>query len=100
MLSLLVEDRRLLLATLAVPAAIVFAVLLALVVLRVFGRLAFRGVFQLGRAAVTPVPDHRAVRVRTHRPRDTDEAAVDGGSDLDGAPVSDADADAVGPTGR
>jgi len=69
-LSLMTEDRRLLLATLAVPAAIVFAVLLALVVLRLFGRLAFRGVFQLGRAAVTPVADHRAVRVRSHRPRD------------------------------
>jgi len=69
-LSLMTDDRRLLLATLAVPTAIVFAVLLGLVVLRLFGGLAFRGVFQLGRAAVTPVPDHRAVRVRSHRPRD------------------------------
>jgi hypothetical protein len=69
-LSLMTEDRRLLLATLAVPAAIAFAVLLALVVLRVFGALAVEGVFRLGRAAVTPVPDHRAVRVRSHRPRD------------------------------
>ncbi len=69
-ISLMTEDRRLLLATLAVPTMIAFGVLLALVVLRVFGGLAFRGVFQLGRAAVTPVPDHRAVRVRTHRPRD------------------------------
>jgi hypothetical protein len=75
-LSLMTEDRRLLLATLAVPAAIVFAVLLALVVLRVFGALAFRGVFQLGRAAVTPVPDHRAVRVRTHRDRDLETASA------------------------
>jgi hypothetical protein len=75
-LSLMTEDRRLLLATLAVPTMIVFAVLLALVVLRVFGGLAFRGVFQLGRAAVTPVTDHRAVRVRTHRPRDADAVAV------------------------
>jgi hypothetical protein len=71
-LSLMTEDRRLLLATIAVPTAIVFAVLLALVVLRVFGALAFRGMFQLGRAAVTPVPDHRAVRRRAHRPRDFD----------------------------
>lgn len=71
-LSLMTDDRRLLLATLAVPAAIVFAALLALVVLRMFGGLAFRGMFQLGRAAVTPVPDHRAVRVRTHRTRDVD----------------------------
>ena len=66
-LSLLLDDRRLLLATIAVPTALAFAALLALVVLRVFGVLAMRGVFDLGRAAVTPVPDHRAVRVRRHR---------------------------------
>ncbi len=75
-ISLMTEDRRLLLATLAVPTMIVFAVLLALVVLRVFGGLAFRGVFQLGRAAVTPVPDHRAVRVRSHRSTDLDTASA------------------------
>ncbi len=66
-MSLLTDDRRLLLATLAVPAALVFAALLALVVLKTFGRLAVTGVWQLGRAAVTPVDDHRVVRVRTHR---------------------------------
>jgi hypothetical protein len=71
-ISLMTEDRRLLLATLAVPTVIALGVLLALVVVRVFGALAVRGVFQLGRAAVTPVPDHRAVRVRTHRPRDAE----------------------------
>jgi hypothetical protein len=76
-ISLMTEDRRLLLAALAVPTMIVFGVLVALVVLRVFGGLAFRGVFQLGRAAVTPVTDHRAVRVRTHRPRDADAAPLD-----------------------
>ena len=75
-LSLMTEDRRLLLATLAVPTMIFFALLLGLVVLRLFGGLAFRGVFQLGRAAVTPVPDHRAVRVRSHRPRDVDAAST------------------------
>jgi hypothetical protein len=75
-LSLMTDDRRLLLATWAVPAAIAFAVLLALVVLRLFGRLAVGGVFQLGRAAVTPVPDHRAVRVRTHRPRDAEPVSA------------------------
>lgn len=75
-LSLMADDRRLLLATLAVPAAIVFAVLLALVMLRVFGGLAFRGVFQLGRAAVTPVLDHRAVRVRSHHPRDSSSTPI------------------------
>lgn len=73
-LSLMTEDRRLLLATFAVPAAIVFAALLALVVLKTLGRLAMSGMWQLGRAAVTPVPDHRAVRVRSHRPRDLDVA--------------------------
>jgi hypothetical protein len=75
-LSLMTDDRRLLLATWAVPTMIVFAVLLALVVIRVFGGLAVRGIFQLGRAAVTPVPDHRAVRVRTHRPRDVEPVSV------------------------
>ena len=74
--SLMTEDRRLLLATIAVPTAIVFAVVIALVMLRLFGALAVRSVFQLGRAAVTPVPDHRAVRVRTHRPRDLDVVAA------------------------
>lgn len=74
--SLMTEDRRLLLATSVVPTMIVFGVLLALVLLRVFGGLAFRGIFQLGRAAVTPVPDHRAVRVRTHRPRTADADAA------------------------
>ncbi|HSM66014.1 MAG TPA: hypothetical protein VK860_06900 [Ilumatobacteraceae bacterium] len=69
-LSLLTEDRRLLLATIAVPAALVFAALLAIVILKMFGRLAITGVWQLGRAAVTPVPDHRATRVRSHRPVD------------------------------
>ncbi len=76
-LSLMTDDRRLLLATVAVPAAIVLAVLLALVVVRLSGGLAFRGVFQLGRAAVTPVSDHRAVRVRTHRSRGDAETSLD-----------------------
>ncbi len=67
-MSLLFDDRRVLLATIAVPAAIAFAALVVLVLLRMFVGLATKGVFQLGRAAVTPVPDHRAVRVRRHRP--------------------------------
>ena len=98
-LSLITDDRRLLLATLAVPTAIVFAVLLALVLLRAFGALAFRGVFQLGRAAVTPVPDHRAVRVRSHRPRDVDDGAqVDDGDQADDG---DSESDEVpAPTGQ
>ena len=68
--SLLTEDRRLLLATIAVPAALVGAALLALVLLKMFGRLAVSGLWQLGRASVTPVPDHRVARVRTHRRTD------------------------------
>jgi hypothetical protein len=67
-MSLLFDDRRVLLATIAVPAAIAFAALVVLVLLRMFVGLATKGVFHLGRAAVTPVPDHRAVRVRRHRP--------------------------------
>ena len=66
-LSLITDDRRLLAATLAVPVAIAFAALLAVVVLKTFGVLAMKGVFELGRRAVTPVPDHRATRVRVHR---------------------------------
>ena len=72
-MSLLFDDRRVVLATLAVPAAIAFAALVVLVMLRVAIGLAGKGVFQLGRAAVTPVPDHRAVRIRRHRPADEDQ---------------------------
>lgn len=67
-LSLLFDDRRLLLATIAVPTALAFAALLAFAVLRVLAGLGAKGVFELGRAAVTPVPDHRAVRTRSHHP--------------------------------
>jgi len=67
-MSLLFDDRRVLLATIAVPSAIAFVALVVLVLFRMFVGLATKGVFQLGRAAVTPVPDHRAVRVRRHRP--------------------------------
>ena len=89
-LTLLTDDRRLLLATLAVPTAIVFAALLALVVLKGFGVLAVRGVFQLGRAAVTPVPDHRVVRVRRHREVDSAHPSSTDGDDEADAPGSDA----------
>ena len=81
-LSLLSDDRRLLAATFAVPAAIAFATVLALVVLKTFGVLAMKGVFELGRRAVTPVPDHRATRVRVHR---TVGDAVPAPQDLVGA---------------
>ncbi len=106
-LSLMTDDRRLLLATLAVPAMIVFGVLLALVLLRAFGALAFRGFLNLGRAAVTPVSDHRAVRVRTHRPRDVDDPSTTDGAepdeevlDGDGASSGDPGADVSVPANR
>ncbi len=72
-LSLMTQDRRLLLATILVPVGIVTLVLVVLVLLRAFGTAGFRGALQLGRAAVTPVPDHRATRVRTHHPRNDHE---------------------------
>lgn len=65
------EDRRLLLATVGVPAAVVGVVLVGLVLLRWVLNVGFRGIFALGRDAVTPHPDRRAQRVRTHR-RDDD----------------------------
>jgi hypothetical protein len=67
-LSLLFDDRRLLAATVLVPTAIAFAALLALVLVRLLWGVAMKGVMELGRTAVTPTPDHRAVRIRTHRP--------------------------------
>ena len=66
LLTPLFADRRLLLATIAVPAAVVAVVLLGLVRLRRAATVSMRGVFALGRAAVTPSPDHRAARVRRH----------------------------------
>jgi hypothetical protein len=99
-LSLLTDDRRLLAATLFVPTVIVFAVLLALVLLRVFGGLAFRGVFRLGRAAVTPVPDHRAVRVRTHRTVDADQPSPLDADDLGDAHGDSPADDAAAPARR
>jgi hypothetical protein len=66
-LSLLFDDRRLLASTLLVPAAIAFVALLALVLVRWLWGLSMKGVMELGRTAVTPAPDHRAVRIRHHR---------------------------------
>lgn len=66
-LSLLFDDRRLLAATVLVPTAVAFAALLALVLVRWLWGLAMKGVMELGRTAVTPAPDHRAVRTRHHR---------------------------------
>ena len=65
-LSPLLDNKRTLFATLGVPTAIAFAVLIGLVLLRQAWRHFMRGVFALGRAAVTPAPDHASMRVREH----------------------------------
>lgn len=85
------EDRRLLIATIGVPAAIVGAVLVGLVLLRRGLDIGFRGILTLARAAVTPSPDHRAGRVRRHfsemeadtSDADGHERPVDDGTDDD-----------------
>lgn len=70
-LSPLLDNKRTLFATLGVPTAIAFAVLIGLVLLRQAWRHFMRGVFALGRAAVTPAPDHASMRVREHRDGET-----------------------------
>ena len=64
--SPLFDARATVLATIAIPTAVAVGVLLALGMLRVVWRWAMKGVFELGRAAVTPTTDHRAIRVRRH----------------------------------
>ncbi|MGA9277719.1 hypothetical protein, partial [Ilumatobacter sp.] len=66
LLTPLFEDKRLLLSTLLVPAAIVGIVLVGLVLLRRGFDFGMQGIFALGRAAVMPTGDHRAARVRRH----------------------------------
>jgi hypothetical protein len=75
LLSPLFADRQLLLAVIGVPAAVVGAALIGLVILRRLLEIGLKGVFALGRQAVTPKPDHRAARVRTHRSGDEADAA-------------------------
>ena len=65
-LSPMFDDGRVLLATIGVPAAVAGVVLVALVLLRSVWRWGMGGIFALGRAAVTPTPDQKAVRVRRH----------------------------------
>ena len=89
-LSLLFDDQQVLLATLAVPTVIAMVAMVAIVILKGIAAVSMRGVFGLGRAALTPVPDHRAVRVRGHGDRSaaaakakesdcsTDESSSDG----------------------
>ncbi|WP_040492491.1 hypothetical protein [Ilumatobacter nonamiensis] len=92
----LLDDKRLLLSTIAVPAAIVGVVLIGLVLLRRGIDLGFRGIFALGRAAVMPTGDHRAARVRRHV---SDTEAHRLGLDIDDIDddddVADADDDAA-----
>lgn len=66
-LSPLFDDKRRLLATIGVPVAIVFGALLGLVLLRQVWHLFIAGIFELGRAAVTPTADHKSIRTREHR---------------------------------
>lgn len=66
-LTPLFDDKRKLFATVGVPTAVAFGVVAALVLARWLLGLGFAGIFALGRAAVTPTEDHRAVRVRRHR---------------------------------
>jgi hypothetical protein len=91
------EDKRLLLATIAVPAAIAAVALIGLVLLRRLLDIGFHGIFVLARAAVTPSPDHRAARVRRH----LSEMEADG-SDADGIdrPTDTADGKLVGARDR
>ncbi len=82
-------DRRLLLSTLLVPAAIAGAALVGVVVLRRAAGFSVQGIFALGRAAVSPSPDHRASRVRRHA--SALDPAYAGEDDLDADPPGEAD---------
>lgn len=70
LLTLMTQDRGPLLRSVVVPVAVVSALLFALVLVRMFGELAVNAMLRLARASVTPVPDHRAARVRSHGPRE------------------------------
>lgn len=77
LLTPLFADRTLLLATIGVPAAVVGLALVGLVLLRRLLELGFRGIFALGRQAVSAKPDHKVVRVRNHRDPEADDHADD-----------------------
>lgn len=66
-ISPLLDNKRTLFATIGVPTAIAFAVVIGLVLLRKVWHYFLTGIFELGRAAVTPAPDHKSIRVREHR---------------------------------
>lgn len=69
----LFREKRLLLATLGVPVALAFALVIGLVLVRNVWGLVIKSIFELGRAAVTPTPDHTSVRVREHRTHVADD---------------------------
>lgn len=78
-------DWKLLLATIGVPVMIAGVVLIGLVLLRRLLDAGFRGIFALGRSAVSPSPDHRAARVRRHLSElDADHSASGGVDRPDG----------------
>jgi hypothetical protein len=93
LLTPLTRDKGLLLATIAVPAAIVGLALVGLVLLRRLVDIGFRGIFALGRAAVMPSGDYRAARIRRHA-RDGEipvDDLDDPADDIGGDAPSDAD---------
>ena len=81
LLTPLLADKKLLLATIGVPAAIVAAAVLGLVLLRRGFDLGMRGIFALGRSAVVPGGDHRAAQVRRHATPDEAAAFADAETD-------------------
>lgn len=95
----LLADKGVLLATIAVPAAIVGVALIGLVLLRRVLDVGFRGIFALGRAAVVPSGDHRAARVRRHatdlEAADFHEFDDDTGDEPDGDDATAEDGDLV-----
>jgi len=56
-----------------VPTVVGVGALIGVVLVRMLWGLAMKGVLELGRSAVTPTADHRAVRVRAHRSPARDE---------------------------
>ena len=83
-------DRKLLLATILVPLGIAGGVLVGLVLVRRGIGLGLHGILSLGRAAVSPQPDHRRARVRAHRVVDEDGESLE---PTDGSAAGDSGAD-------
>ncbi len=71
-ISPLLDDKARVFGALALPALVAFGVLAGLVLFRQAGRFTLKGILELGRAAVTPAPDHASIRVREHHQDDVD----------------------------